>query len=122
MPNERHAQERRRPDLPLRIGFQRQRASAVQRSVEKKVQRIQMPQLESLDFPFDHSSEVSRDILAGDELLEDLVPPRLQRDDADVGGIALDARPRVRDIDETHLHVTIATFVRTTVLSTSAGQ
>src|SRR5687767_14832983 len=90
--------------------------------MEQKVERIEVSQLEPLDLAIDHSREMSGDGFPRDELLENRVPSRLERNDTDIGGVSLVTRARVRDIDETHLHVTISTFVRTTVLSTSAGQ
>src|SRR4051812_29662435 len=62
------------------------------------------------------------DPLVGDELHQDIIPAGLERDDADIRGVTLVARSRVRDVDQTNFHCTISTLVLTTVLSINAGQ
>ena len=53
---------------------------------------------------------------------EDRIPIALERDHADVGGVALVAGPCMRDVNEADLHAITSTAVCTSVLSMSAGQ
>src|SRR5262249_13554776 len=77
---------------------------------------------ETLHAAGDEPGEVLRDSLAREVLLQHRVPPRLERDDADIGGVTLVAGSRVRHVEQTHFHESTSTFVRTTCLSPSAGQ
>jgi hypothetical protein len=95
--------------------------AAIERAVQEKVQCVEIRQLESIDGAVDHSVEMRGDGLLRHELLENGIPARLQRDDPDIGGVALVSRSGVRDVDKADLH-RIATSVFTTRLSTSAGQ
>ena len=63
-----------------------------------------------------------RDAVAGQHLRQEWVPLGAQRDDADVGGVALVPGAGVSELGEADLHASTSTFVFTTVLSTSAGQ
>ena len=63
-----------------------------------------------------------RGMIEGERLGDERIPLGSERDDADVGGVALVARARVRDVHQADLHERISTFVWTTVLSTRAGQ
>ena len=61
-------------------------------------------------------SKCSRDALAREISLEHRVPLGFERDQADVGRVALVARAGVRDVEKSHLHESTSTFVRTTGL------
>src|SRR4051812_35922851 len=61
------------------------------------------------------------DRIAGDVLHENRIPARVERNQSDVGSVALVSRACVCDVDEPDLHRT-STSVFTTRLSTSAGQ
>ena len=119
---ENEAKQSGRKHFALCVRLERQRSATVERAVQKEVQRIQIGKLEALDAAGDESGEMLRDALASKVSLEDRVPARLERDDAHVGGVALVARPGVRDVEEPHFHESTSTFVRTTCLSMSAGQ
>jgi hypothetical protein len=90
--------------------------------MKQEVQRIEIGQLEALDATIDDAGEVRGDAIEGERFRDERIPLRTKRDDADVGGIALVSRSRMRDVDEADLHARISTLVRTTLLSTSAGQ
>ena len=116
------SQERRRKDLSLRIGLERQRPSAVERAVQKEIERVQVRQFKAFDRARDHSAEVLRHVLHCQLTDEHWIPFRPQRDDADVCRVALIARARVSESQELDFHAMISTAGLTTVLSISAGQ
>ena len=69
------------------------------------------------------AAEMRGDALERELSREQRIPLRTQRDHADVGGVALVARARVRDVDEADLHATISTAVRDDAsCRSSAGQ
>ena len=90
--------------------------------MEQEVQCAEVWKLEANDVPVDHSPEVLRDTVPGDMLVEQRIPPSIDGDEADVGGVSLVAGPRVGNVDEAYFHEMISTAVVTTRLSTSAGQ
>ena len=90
--------------------------------MQQKIERLQIGELVSLDRPLDHATKMLSDPVSGDGLYEQVVPTWLDRDQADIGGIALVAGARVRDIHETNSHWMICTEVLTTDLSIRAGQ
>src|SRR6185437_15892969 len=106
----------------LRVRLERQRAAAAKRAMQEKVESFQIRQLVALDRPVDHAFEMRRDRGQRDELAQHVVPLRPERDQPNVGRIALVARACVRDVEEANLRHRTSTFVRTTDLSTSAGQ
>src|SRR5258707_5948624 len=109
-------------DLALSIGLERERATAVERAVQQEVERIEIGEFVTVDIAFDHAAKVFCNPVARHELLQYLVPSRLQRDHTDVGGVTFVARACVRNVDEAHFHWMRSTLVFTTDLSTSAGQ
>src|SRR4029079_16523572 len=112
----------RRIHFPLRVGLEGKRAAAVQRAVKQKVERVEIGQLEAFHSAIDHAPELIRDALLCQCVTQNLVPLRFVGDDADICGVALVTRTRVRDVDESNLHCTSSTLVWTTLLSMSAGQ
>jgi hypothetical protein len=119
---ESQSKQRRREDLPLSVGLQRERATTAERSVKKEIERAQVRKLESLHVARDHVSKVLSDPLARLMPRQNVVPFRTQRDDPDVCRVALVPRAGVRDVEKPDDHTRISTVARTTLRSISAGQ
>src|SRR5256886_16185443 len=102
------------------------------RSVQQEVERPEVGQLVALDRALDHALEVPGDAGGGHLFHEDRVILGLERDEPDVGGVALVARAGVGEVQETDaprlpdrplFHTsTISTHGSTIRLSTRAGQ
>src|SRR3954468_18317905 len=83
------AKQRRRKDLALRVGLERQRSAAVEGAVQQEIERFEIRKLESLDRTRDDAPKVLFDALECEIFHEHWIPLRPERDDTDVRGIAL---------------------------------
>src|SRR5215207_9539865 len=99
-----HPEERRREGLALRVGHERERAAAAQGLVQEEVERAEVGQLEALDAAMHDPAEVLLDALGRDLAYEHRVELFAQRDEADVGRVALVARARVRELQQFDSH------------------
>src|SRR5262249_14212509 len=90
--------------------------------VQQEVQRRQVRQLVPLHVSGDDTAEMLGYTPLGQLAHEKWVPFPFERNYADVGGVALVARPGVRDVHEADLHEITSTAVCTSVLSMRAGQ
>src|SRR5438874_12977612 len=91
--------------------------------MQQKVQRIEVRQLEALNRSFDHAFKMSRDACRRDLLHEERIVLRRERNQADIGGVAFVARPRMRQIQQTFFHASISSTAACTIrLSINAGQ
>src|SRR5215213_5939918 len=99
-----HLQERGREGLALRVGHERERAAASERLVQEEVERAEVRQLEALDAAFDHPAEMLLDAPGRDLAREHRVELFAQRDEPDVGRVALVARARVREFHKFDSH------------------
>src|SRR5437773_1470750 len=55
---ERHAQHRGGEDFALRVGLERNRTAAAERSVQQKIERAEIRQLEAFDVALDDAAEM----------------------------------------------------------------
>src|SRR5882672_3203652 len=94
-----HPEQRRAVGFPLRVCSERERAAAVERLMQDKVERVQIGQFVSFNFAQANPGEVLLYPLRRDLANQGWVVLRLEGDQADVGYVAFVTRARMCDLE-----------------------
>src|SRR5262249_11096864 len=106
----------------LSVDSQRYGSAAAQRFVEHEIESREIRQLESLNLASDKSAEERAHTFDGYLARKDRIPALLERDHADIGDVALVARPRVGNTRQRDVHAITSTCGVTNSRGMSAGQ